>query len=167
MTEEGATARGDSHSELPMDPDVGDSSGPMRPLHLRPHALLLVFVGGVFGTLARSGLEAAFPHGNAEWPIATFGINIVGAFLLGLLLENLGRRGIDAGGREKLRLLAGTGFCGAFTTYSTFALEAVILTRDGHWPTALAYGASTVVLGVLAAWGGIVTGSAAHARETT
>ncbi|SNS80269.1 fluoride efflux transporter CrcB [Rhodococcoides kyotonense] len=127
-----------------------------RPLHLQPVALILVFVGGVVGTLARYAIETAIPHRSPDWPIATFAINIVGAFVLGLLLEALARRGPDVGARQRLRLLAGTGFCGAFTTYSTLALEAVLLTRDGHSVTALAYGASSVIVGVLAAWAGIV-----------
>lgn len=133
-----------------------------RPLHFRPLALGLVFAGGVVGTLARYGVELAIPHRSPGWPIATFAINIVGAFVLGLLLEFLARGGPDEGLRQRLRLLLGTGFCGAFTTYSTFALEAVLIGRDGHSTTALAYGVSTVVLGVAAAWGGIVVGATAH-----
>lgn len=156
---EGSTT-GDSPGEMSIDPDV--VADPTRPLHRRPSALALVFVGGVLGTLARYGVEEAIPHRSPDWPVATFAINIVGAFVLGLLLENLARRGPDVGARQKLRLAAGTGFCGAFTTYSTFALETVLLTRDGHWATALGYGASTVLLGALAAWAGIVLGAAVH-----
>ncbi|OZC46024.1 CrcB family protein [Rhodococcus sp. RS1C4] len=137
-----------------------------RPLHSSMSALASVFVGGVVGTLARVGVEEALPHRPSGWPVATFVINIVGAFVLGLVLENLARRGPDIGVRQRVRLLAGTGFCGAFTTYSTFALEAVLLTRDGHWSTASAYGAGTVVLGGVAAWAGIVVGAAGHRRRS-
>ncbi|MDJ0394513.1 fluoride efflux transporter CrcB [Rhodococcus sp. G-MC3] len=150
-----------------MDSDVDDVaavSGPVRPLHLRPVALVLVFVGGVAGTMARYGIEVAIPHRSPDWPVATFVINLLGAFLLGLVLERLVRRGPDVGVRQRVRLLVGTGFCGAFTTYSTFALETVVLTRDGHLPTALAYAVSTVVLGALAAWLGVVLGARKASR---
>lgn len=156
-------SRGD-YSDLPFDPDSADTdtggiTGTVRPLHLQASALALVFGGGVLGTLARYGVENALPHRSPDWPLATFGINIVGAFVLGLLLESLVRRGPDTGVRRRARLLCGTGFCGAFTTYSTFALETVNLGQDGHLPTALAYAVSTVVLGAAAAWGGIVLGA--------
>lgn len=152
--------------DLPFDPDVDDDAaqmtGPARPLHLRPRALALVFVGGVIGTALRYGIEIAVPQVIQGWPVATFSINLIGAFVLGVLLENMARRGADAGVRQRIRLLAGTGFCGAFTTYSTFALEAVLLTRDGHLVTALGYGISTVFLGALAAWAGIVVGASMY-----
>lgn len=159
---------GDSRSELPMDPDVDDTSSArhFRSSYLRPSVLALVFVGGVLGTLARYGVEEAAPHRSPDWPIGTFAVNVLGAFLLGLLLESLSRRGPDVGARKKTRLLLGTGFCGAFTTYSTLALEAVLLTRDGHWATALAYGVSTVVLGAAAVWLGIVGGSSMHRKAS-
>ncbi len=152
--------------DLPFDPDVDDDAAqmtaPARPLHLRPSALALVFIGGVIGTAMRYGIEIAIPQVIRGWPIATFSINLLGAFVLGVLLENTARRGADAGVRQRIRLFAGTGFCGAFTTYSTFALEAVLLTRDGHLSTALVYGISTVFLGALAAWAGIVVGASIH-----
>lgn len=156
---------GDGHSELPMDPDIGTDARSPRPLHLRLSALAAVFVGGMFGTAARYGLESALPHRSPDWPVATFAINIVGAFVLGLVLETLSMRGPDVGARQRVRLLLGTGFCGAFTTYSTFALETVMLARDGEGGTAIAYAVTTVILGVLAAWAGIVVGAGVHARR--
>ncbi|MET0195640.1 MAG: CrcB family protein, partial [Rhodococcus fascians] len=75
-----------------------------RPLHSSMSALASVFVGGVVGTLARVGVEEALPHRPSGWPVATFVINIVGAFVLGLVLENLARRGPDIGVRQRVRL---------------------------------------------------------------
>jgi CrcB protein len=144
----------DSHAELPSDPDVSATSG--RPLHLRPSPLALVFAGGIVGTALRYWVENLLPHDASGWPWATFLINLGGAFILGGLLEALARLGDDSGWRQRVRLCAGTGGCGAFTTYSTFALEAVLLGRHGHVGTALGYGVVSVVGGVITAWLGIV-----------
>ena len=69
----------------------------------------LVALGGAAGAVARAGVAAAM---HAPW--ATLTVNLVGAFVLGGLLEFFTR----AGDRPAWRLLLGTGFCGAFTTYS-------------------------------------------------
>ena len=90
-----------------------------------------------------------------RWPWGTFAANLVGAFVLGVLLEALARRGPDAGGRQRLRLLAGTGFCGGLTTYSTLATEADLLVRADAVGTVLGYLAATVVAGAAVTWAGI------------
>jgi fluoride exporter len=154
----------DSHIELPVDPDV--SPAPARPLHLRASALAWVFAGGIVGTALRYGIEAWLPHDAAGWPWATFLINLVGAFVLGALLEGLARLGDDSGWRQRARLCAGTGGCGAFTTYSTLALETVTLGQHGHLITALGYGVVSVVCGIVTAWLGIVVAAGAHRRRT-
>jgi CrcB protein len=92
------------------------------------------------------------------WPWGTFVANIVGAFVLGLLLEALGRRGADEGGRQRVRLLLGTGFCGAFTTYSALAVETDLLVRAHGSGLALGYLAATVVAGLLATVLGVLAG---------
>ena len=153
----------DSHRELPSDPDVG--AAPRRPLHLRPSSLAWVFAGGIVGTALRYGVEELLPHDGAGWPWGTFLVNLVGAFILGGLLEALARLGEDAGWRQRARLCAGTGGCGAFTTYSTFALEAVLLMRHGHLGMAIGYGVLSVVGGVVTAWLGIVVASSIHGRR--
>lgn len=149
----------DPHVELPVDPDT-----PGRPLHLRPSSLAWVFAGGVVGTALRYWIETLMPHDGAGWPWGTFVINLAGAFVLGALLEGLARLGPDSGWRQRARLCAGTGGCGAFTTYSTFALEAVLLGRNGHVGTAVAYGVVSVVAGVVCAWLGIVVASAVRTK---
>ncbi|KAA0097838.1 fluoride efflux transporter CrcB [Mycolicibacterium sp. P1-18] len=158
-------AGADSHAELPSDPDVAARAN--RPLHLLPSSLAWVFAGGVIGTALRYYGELVLPHDGSSWPWATFLVNLLGAFLLGTLLEALARLGDDSGWRLRARLFAGTGGCGAFTTYSTFALEAVLLTRHGHAGTAIAYGLVTVVGGVLTAWLGIVVAAAVHHRRVS
>lgn len=163
-TDAGRPTSDDSHIELPIDPDA--SPTPSRPLHLRPSALAWVFAGGVVGTALRYEIENLLPHDGAGWPWATFLINLSGAFILGGLLEALARLGDDSGWRQRARLCAGTGGCGAFTTYSTLALEAVLLGRHGHVETAIAYGVLSVVCGIVTAWLGIVVAASVHHRRT-
>lgn len=105
------------------------------------------------GTLIRAALSAVFPHEVGTWPWATFTINLVGAFVLSFLLEALGRRGPDTGVRRLIRLGAGTGVLGGFTTYSTFAVESV-QTLAVAPVIGLGYMTATVVCGPLLAAGG-------------
>jgi fluoride exporter len=98
-------------------------------------------------------------------PVATLGVNVVGAFALGVLLDALSRRGADAGLRRDVRLLVGTGFLGGFTTYSSLAVETDALLRGGQSGLALAYAVGTVVLGAGAAAAGIFVASRRRAAE--
>ncbi len=135
-----------------------------RPAHLRPGLLAVVLVGGTLGTAAREGLSLAFPAtGGVAWVIV--GINVLGAFLLGLLLEALARSGPDAGRRRLLRLGLGTGVLGGFTTYSTFAVATAGLLGAGRPLLALAYVAATLLLGAAASLAGIMAGAALTRRR--
>lgn len=128
------------------------------PLHLRLGAIALVFLGGSAGTGARVLLSDVTPL-VAGVPVITVGINVVGAFFLGLLLEALVRRGPDTGTPRRLRLLLGTGFLGGFTTYSALALDTVGLLTDGRAGLAALYGLGSVSLGLLAAAAGVAWGT--------
>ncbi|HEU4997298.1 MAG TPA: CrcB family protein [Lapillicoccus sp.] len=145
------------HPELPLDPDLPPSTPP----HLTWSGVGLVFGGGVVGTMARFAVGELLPPWGA-WPAATFSVNVVGALVLGVLLEALGRRGPDLGFRQRLRLLIGTGFLGAFTTYSALAVETSLLVREGYAPVALGYAAGSVVVGLLASVLGIWVAAAHH-----
>lgn len=151
----------DPRPELPIDPD---SPGQPQALHVRADALLLVAVGGVIGTLARYGLSRMEPGATEGWPWGTFTANIAGAFVLGALLDWLGRTGPDRGWRQRVRLLTGTGFCGGFTTYSSLAVEGGLLVRAHHAGLAVAYLAVTVTVGLLATIGGVA--ATRHHRGT-
>ena len=117
-----------------------------RPRHLTLSALALVAAGGMAGTAARYAITLLVPSRHG-WPVATLSVNLIGAFVLGVVLEALARRGPDQGGRRSARLVVGTGFCGGFTTYSALAVDVDLLLRAGQAGTAVAYGLTTVVVG--------------------
>jgi fluoride exporter len=127
------------------------------PAHHHPGLVALVFVGGAAGTLARAALGLLLLP-VAGVPFATIAINVVGAFLLGVLLAALARRGPDVGLRRGLRVTLGTGLLGGFTTYSALATDTAGLSVGGHGLEAVCYGIGTVLAGLAASWAGIVLG---------
>ncbi|MEE2032010.1 FluC/FEX family fluoride channel [Rhodococcus chondri] len=129
------------------------------PPHRRLGLLAAVALGGLAGTGARYALGSVYPAAPGTWPSATFGINIVGAFALGILLESLVRSGPDTGRRRLVRLAAGTGALGSFTTYSALVLDVNLLVRDGHPALATVYAGVSVLAGVIAAAAGIAAGA--------
>ncbi|MCX0271570.1 CrcB family protein [Nocardia zapadnayensis] len=153
----------DPHSAFPIDPDT--PTFPAGPLHTRVWAVALVGVGGVFGAPLRYQLGVWFPHSAGGWPVTTFAINIVGALALGWLLEGLTRLGSDHGWRRRARLGVGTGFLGAFTTYSTLAVDTGLLLRGHHWSTAATYAVGTVLAGLVATTVGIAAGAWVRAQR--
>ena len=145
--------RPDQHRELPLDPDT-------PPVHLRVSSIVLVFVGGALGTWLRYLVSLGLPSEDGRWPWGTFVVNLAGAFVLGVLVEELARHGPDVGLRQRMRLFGGIGFCGGLTTYSAFATEADLLVRDGVAGTALGYLAATLVAGAAFTSAGIAVASA-------
>lgn len=119
-------------------------------------------VGGAIGTAARYGVGRRFPVRAGDWPLATFGENVLGAALLGLLVAVLASRRTPSPG---LRLLLATGTLGAFTTFSTFSTELVLLVHDDQLRLALAYAVATLVAGVAAAAAGMCLGARLSARS--
>lgn len=125
----------------------------VRPAHRSPANIALVAGGGAIGTGLRYGLTLVMPP-MAGIPVAIFTVNVVGAFILGLLLEALSEFGPDHGWSRRLRLGIGTGVMGGFTTYSTLATDNVTLAHASPM-IALAYGVGTVLIGGLASAVGI------------
>ncbi|MGN6665226.1 MAG: fluoride efflux transporter CrcB [Solirubrobacterales bacterium] len=103
-----------------------------------------IFLGGAVGALVRAGLVEALGGGAPAWPWVTFGVNVVGAFLLGYFVTRL---------QERLPLstykrpLLGTGFCGALTTFSTVQVELLRMLDAGRIGLAAGYLAGSVVAG--------------------
>jgi CrcB protein len=115
--------------------------------------VILVALGGALGAGARYELLQTFPVHPGRFPLTTGSINVGGAFLLGFLLEWLAHhRAPD----HWARWLVGVGGLGAFTTFSAFTTELVLLARDDHVFLACAYGVASVVAGVAAVFVGLV-----------
>jgi fluoride exporter len=96
--------------------------------------IIVVGVGGFVGANARYGL--ALWVGERAFPWATLATNAIGCFGLALFITLLTQRGALS---EEARLLVATGFFGAFTTFSTFNLEAITLMQKGQGSTAILY----------------------------
>lgn len=137
-----------------------------RRAHLRPGHLLLVFLGGAAGTAGREAVNLLLPS-QQGFPTATFAVNILGALLLGLLLESLGRFGGSPGPARRMRLLLGTGFMGGFTTYSTLAVDGALLLGIGSAGLGALYALGSIVLGAAASWCGILLGAARTRRNAS
>ena len=132
---------------------------------VRPDLRLLAVValGGTAGTAMRYGLNQLLPPGGGV-PWATLLENVVGAFLLGVLLEALVRAGREDARRRYLRLGLGTGLLGGFTTFSALALETRNLLAAGDVVVGLVYPLGSVVLGVVAAAAGVTLAARVRGR---
>jgi CrcB protein len=87
------------------------------------------------------------------FPSGTLAVNVLGSFVIGLVMALSLERGLLD---EELRILLATGFCGGFTTMSTFSYETLFLVRDGEWPLAVANVGLTLVACFAATWAGAV-----------
>jgi CrcB protein len=110
--------------------------------------LAAIFAGGVVGAIARVWIGRHVLTTDT-WPWATFIINVSGTVVLAYSVTRL---------QERLPLstyrrpFLGTGFCGAFTTFSTMEVEILDLLRAGHTALAVAYAAASIVCGYVAIW---------------
>lgn len=108
--------------------------------------LLLVFLGGGLGSVIRSLAGKLFPSSSFPW--STLLVNVLGSLLIGLLFALFSRHIIG----DNYRLLLAVGFCGGFTTFSTFSNENLHLMRDGQWLTFILYSVGTLLLCLVSVW---------------
>ncbi|MGE6577131.1 fluoride efflux transporter FluC [Paenibacillus xylanexedens] len=107
--------------------------------------LLYIGAGGFLGTLTRYAIQLAIPtvHGGVPWAVLL--INAMGSLFLGWFFT------IAVPGKitPQLRLAIGTGFTGAFTTFSTYTLDIVRLSEGGEWISAAIYMIVSLLAGLL------------------
>jgi len=115
--------------------------------------VILVGIGGFFGSIAR--YLAAYVITNttlSTFPYGTFAVNIIGCFLVGSVFGFSER--FDW--LPEWRIFLATGFCGGFTTFSSFAYENIVLLQDKDYQTFAAYSILSFVLGLLATFAGLL-----------
>jgi CrcB protein len=107
---------------------------------------LLVAVGGFFGAISRYGIGLWANRRPSRLPWGTLAVNLLGSLLLGIII------GSHVGG--VVPLLLGTGYMGAFTTFSTFKLECIQLGRAKDWGALVTYLLVSYGAGLLLAFAG-------------
>ena len=125
---------------------------PLAPLRGQGRTFVAVAVGGALGALARYGIGLLMPHPSGVFPWATFLINVLGGFLIGVLIVTVTERGRT---HPLARPFFVTGILGGFTTFSTYAVDAQQLIAAGRVGVAGAYLAGTLVAAVGATWVGL------------
>jgi fluoride exporter len=118
-----------------------------------PRLYAAIAAGGVAGTLARYAVSVWLPASTQGIPRATLLVNLAGSALLGFALHHTMFEGDAA---PAVRAAVAVGFCGAFTTMSTFALEVVRLGQARQWTLAATYVALTVAGSVAAVAAGLL-----------
>jgi CrcB protein len=127
--------------------EEGDLLGePVVPLlGLSGATLVAIFVGGAIGTVARYLLEVHHPVAQGHFPWVTLAVNLSGSLAIGLLVPITAH---VAHRSPLVRPLLVIGFLGGWTTYSTLAVEATLLAKDGDVANCVAYLAATVAGGL-------------------
>jgi len=114
--------------------------------------LFWIALGGALGALARYGLSGWVQESSAgTFPWGTLAVNVLGCFLLGFAFRVLQLSALSPG----LRAAVTVGFLGAFTTFSTFSLEAIGLIQEERWARAAGYIGGSVALGLAALVAGL------------
>jgi CrcB protein len=146
----------------PVDPDVTpedveSSAVDHAIVRDRLDVLAVVAAGGALGSAARYGLGELWPAAGGSFPWATFSVNVIGCFLLGLLMVFV----VDVWPpRRYVRPFLGVGVLGGFTTFSTYALDTRRLLVEAPTGVAVTYVVGTLVLALLAVVAGALAGRA-------
>jgi CrcB protein len=114
--------------------------------------VLLVFLGGGVGSVLRYVVTRFLNNPTTGVPYGTFLVNIIGSFLIGIIL---GLALKNEALNQNHTLLLATGFCGGFTTFSAFAYENHLFLKSGNLTLLFGYTIASIVVGLLAVFLGI------------
>jgi CrcB protein len=121
-----------------------------------------VAIGGAMGSVARFLLSGLIQRSSGTiFPIWTLVINVTGSLLLGFLMRYL-IDGVSVS--AEMRVLLTAGFCGGYTTFSTFSYETVSLIEQGDWGRSALYVTLSVVLSILGTFAGVAIAKELIAR---
>jgi CrcB protein len=119
--------------------------------------LFLIAVGGAAGSLLRYLVGGSIQRfSTTGFPVGTLFVNIVGCFLIGVFVRFL----LHTQTSPEMRALLVVGFCGGFTTFSTFSIETVGLIEGGEYARAATYIAGSVLLCLMATFAGMAAAGA-------
>lgn len=111
-----------------------------------------VAVGGILGAVSRSFICRVLADKSLNFPYSTLSVNIIGCFLMGIFIEFFALKAQMPLG---IKVLLTSGFLGAFTTFSTFGLDIVMMMNKGAFLNALLYAFLSVILGIFSLYGGL------------
>lgn len=116
-------------------------------------SILMVGVGGFFGSIFRFLISHFINISNqSSFPFGTLTVNIVGSFIIGIIIASALQGDLN----KSMRLLLATGFCGGFTTFSSFSYEFFSLLQHEQTGYAFLYAAASFVLGIFFVWMGFM-----------
>ena len=114
--------------------------------------LFFVFIGGGFGSVLRYIIGKYLNNSESSFPLGTFTVNILGSLLIGIIIGLAAKNNTLT---ENQTLLLATGFCGGFTTFSTFAYENHVLFKSGDFTSFALYTFASFIIAFLAVFAGI------------
>jgi len=114
--------------------------------------LFFVFIGGGFGSVLRYIIGKYLNNPESSFPLGTFTVNILGSLLIGIIIGLAAKNNTLT---ENQTLLLATGFCGGFTTFSTFAYENHVLFKSGDFTSFALYTFASFIVAFLAVFAGM------------
>lgn len=107
--------------------------------------ILLAGIGGAIGSILRYLFSQMIK--SISFPLATFTVNILGSFLIGIIIALSIRYSAF---NSQWKIFLATGICGGFTTFSSFSMENLHLLQEGKWLTSLTYTVGSILIGIIA-----------------
>ena len=114
--------------------------------------LFFVFIGGGLGSALRYIIGRYLNHSESGFPLGTFAVNILGSLLIGIIIGLAAKNNMLS---QNQTLLLATGFCGGFTTFSTFAYENHVLFKNGDLASFFLYSFGSFILAFIAVFVGL------------